>query len=130
MPRNSTATSAVPTTPAEDKLAADRAAMRANSKYVGTVDEDVTLDVRVNHIGGPFPSNYGKGDRFLFLLGDTDRNAIRVWNTGKSFEGPGGLTVTPNKGDRFQLRGTVKKQEERDGEKRTELKNVSIVKAL
>jgi hypothetical protein len=115
-------------------LPADRDALRAASNYVGTVGEETTLDVRVNHIGGPFPSRYGNGERFLFLLGDENRNAIRVWGA-RSFEGPGGLTVTPNKGDRFQLRATVKSQKAYtpDGgvaEKQTELDKATIIKAL
>lgn len=107
---------------------ADRAALRAASNFVGTVNGEVELDVRVNHIGGPFPSAYGKGERYLFLLGDDDRNAIRVWG-GRSFSGPGGLNVTPQKGDRFKLKAIVQKHEEYEGEKQTTLVKPSITAA-
>jgi hypothetical protein len=119
----------IPTTTGGQTATVDRATLRANSQYVGKVDDEVTLDVRVNHISGPFASTFGNGDRYLFLLGDGDRNAIRVWSA-RQFNGPGGFRIVPEKGDRYRIRATVKKHEEFKGEKQTTLAKISVLEKL
>ena len=100
---------------------ADKAALRAQSEFVGTVNATWEGDVRVNHISDPVPSQFGKGDRYLYLLGDDDRNAIRTWG-GRTFAQEGSpLKVALSKGDRVRIRAIVQKQEEYKGEKQTTL---------
>jgi hypothetical protein len=96
--------------------------------FVGDVGSEVELDVRVNHITGPFESQYG-GERYKYLLGDEGRNAINCWG-GRTFKGPGGLSITPTKGDRFRVRAEVAKHETFRDEKQTVLKNLVILEGL
>jgi hypothetical protein len=112
----------------EQRTPVDRDELRRNSEYVGDVGSEVELDVRVNHITGPFESQYG-GERYKYLLGDEGRNAINCWG-GRTFKGPGGLSITPTKGDRFKVRAEVAKHETFREEKQTVLKNLVIIAGL
>ena len=112
----------------EQRTPVDRDELRRNSVFVGDVGSEVELDVRVNHITGPFESQYG-GERYKYLLGDEGRNAINVWS-GRTVKGPGGLSITPTKGDRFRIRATVAKHEVFRDEQQTVLKNWVVLQGL
>jgi hypothetical protein len=111
-------------TPLTDEEKAER---RAASNFVGVVGQVWEGDVRVNWISEPQPSNYGPEERYLFLLGDENRNAIRLWHSGLTFKQPNGLGGMLSVGDRVTIRATVKKQVEYKGEKQTELSKPLIV---
>jgi hypothetical protein len=106
---------------------AEKAALRAKSTFVGEVGQEWEGDVRVNFITGPFASSFGNGERYLFLLGDEDRNAIRLWNNGQEFKQPNGMRGLLKVGDRVRVRALVKSQQEYKGEKQTELSKPVIV---
>lgn len=121
------------TTTTEDRPS--REELRRNSQFVGTVNEEVEVDVRLNFIGGPYPGKYPNPrtgeveDRFQYLFGDEDRNTIIAWGP-RSVPGPGGLAVTPQRGERFRVRGVVQKHDTFRDERRTTLKNIRILAGL
>lgn len=126
MPRGSH--SAPPTSTERTPLTeTEKAERRAASNYVGEVGSEWEGDVRVNFISDAKPSSYGNGDRYVFLLGDEERNAIRLWNTGLTFKQPNGMKGTLEVGDRVRIRATVKSHQEYKGEKQTELTKPVIV---
>lgn len=98
--------------PRSDRTPAPNAANRPASEYVGTEGEDTNVTAFVNFIGD-VPNKYGDEDRKVYLLRDTDGNQLRIF---------GLLRVV--KGDRISFTGNVKRQDEWNGEKRTELNKV------
>jgi hypothetical protein len=125
MPRGTPTTQ--PNTERTPLTDAEKAERRAASNYVGEVGQEWEGDVRVNFISNPVASAFGNGDRYVFLLGDEDRNAIRLWNNGLTFKQPNGVKGVLTVGDRVRIRATVKSQTEYKGEKQTELSKPVIV---
>jgi hypothetical protein len=94
---------------------AEGAAHRPTSEFVGSIGEEVEVTAYVNFIG-PVTNSYGDEERNVYLLRDANGNQLRTFGALRVF-----------KGDRITLRGTVKKQDEWKGEKRTELAKVKVL---
>jgi hypothetical protein len=102
--------------PRTDRAAPSSAASdRPTSEFVGSIGEEVEVTAYVNFIG-PVTNSYGDEERNVYLLRDANGNQLRTFGALRVF-----------KGDRITLRGTVKKQDEWKGEKRTELAKVKVL---
>lgn len=102
--------------PRSDRSApAAGASDRPTSEFVGSIGEEVEVTAYVNFIG-PVSNSYGDEERNVYLLRDASGNQLRTFGLLRVF-----------KGDRVTLRGTVKKQDEWRGEKRTELSKVKVL---
>lgn len=85
--------------------------------HLGTVGERIDLKVTVTRINGPFAGEFG--DSYLCIMETEDQNRV-IWWTGEnlSFE----------EGHPYTIRGTVKKHDEYDGRKQTQLTRVKEAK--
>ena len=102
--------------PRSDRSAPEGAASdRPVSQFVGSIGEEVEVTAYVNFIG-PVTNSYGDEERNVYLLRDASGNQLRTFGALRVF-----------KGDRITARGTVKKQDEWKGEKRTELSKVKVL---
>ena len=101
--------------PRTDRAPAEGASDRPMSEFVGSIGEDVEFTAYVNFIG-PVSNSYGDDERNVYLLRDANGNQLRTFGALRVF-----------KGDRITGRGTVKKQDEWKGEKRTELSKVKVL---
>ena|ERR1700733_12448505 len=101
--------------PRTDRSAPAGASDRPTSEFVGSIGEEIEFTAYVNFIG-PVSNSYGDEERNVYLLRDANGNQLRTFGTLRVF-----------KGDRITARGTVKKQDEWKGEKRTELSKVKVL---
>lgn len=87
-------------------------------QHLGKVGERLQLDVQVTRIHGPFPGEFG--DSYLCVMETRDDHKDRViWWTGENL---GFQEDTP-----YTIRGTVKKHDEYEGRKQTQLTRVKEV---